>query len=253
MHNGLMEDADGKLSKSRGERLSLAAIFDDCPPAALRFYLLQYHYRDFTPFSETALKAACAEGEQLGWTAADAFGDAHDVGMDARPFMGEKAPRASHAGLHFVHDHQDAEFVAHLAHAPQVVERGRMQPSLALNGFDQNGGRLFGDRRAHLVQVAVTDMVEPVDRRREALKVLRLAAGGDRRQGSPVESVGAGDDTISIRTAGLVMVFARHLDRAFHGFGAGVRKKDGIGERGVDQPLREAFLPGNAIEIRAMP
>ncbi|MAH17424.1 MAG: hypothetical protein CL960_02870 [Euryarchaeota archaeon] len=71
MHNGLMEDADGKLSKSRGERLSLTAVFDDCPPAALRFYLLQYHYRDFTPFSEAALKAACAEGEALGWTAVE--------------------------------------------------------------------------------------------------------------------------------------------------------------------------------------
>ena len=71
MHNGLMEDADGKLSKSRGERLTLATVFEECPPAALRFYLLQYHYRDFTPFSEAALKQACAEGEQLGWTAAE--------------------------------------------------------------------------------------------------------------------------------------------------------------------------------------
>ena len=71
MHNGLMEDADGKLSKSRGERLTLATVFEECPPAALRFYLLQYHYRNFTPFSEAALKQACVEGEQLGWTAAE--------------------------------------------------------------------------------------------------------------------------------------------------------------------------------------
>ena len=89
MHNGLMEDADGKLSKSREERLSLAAIFDDCPPAALRFYLLQYHYRDFTPFSETALKAACAEGEQLGWTAAEVLtadgGDPDGGARDENP------------------------------------------------------------------------------------------------------------------------------------------------------------------------
>ncbi|MEE3276746.1 MAG: DALR domain-containing protein [Candidatus Thermoplasmatota archaeon] len=82
MHNGLMEDADGKLSKSHGERLTLATVFEECPSAALRFYLLQYHYRDFTPFSETALKQACAEGEQLGWTAAevlasDGEGDPH--------------------------------------------------------------------------------------------------------------------------------------------------------------------------------
>jgi cysteinyl-tRNA synthetase len=92
MHNGLIEDADGKLSKSRGERLTLATIFDECPPAALRFYLLQYHYHDFTPFSETALKQACAEGEQLGWTAAEVLtsGSEEDSRGDTQLVKGEQ-------------------------------------------------------------------------------------------------------------------------------------------------------------------
>ena len=30
MHNGLMEDADGKLSKSRGERITLEEVFQEC-------------------------------------------------------------------------------------------------------------------------------------------------------------------------------------------------------------------------------
>ena len=96
MHNGLMEDADGKLSKSHGERLPLATVFEECPSAALRFYLLQYHYRDFTPFSEAALKQACAEGEQLGWTAAevlasDGEGDPH---KDTQLVNGEQVAEA---------------------------------------------------------------------------------------------------------------------------------------------------------------
>ena len=71
MHNGLMEDADGKLSKSRGERITLEKVFEDCPPAALRFYLLSYHYRDFTPYSSGGLLEACREGERLGFNAVD--------------------------------------------------------------------------------------------------------------------------------------------------------------------------------------
>ena len=71
MHNGLMEDAEGKLSKSRGERITLEEVFEDCPPAALRFYLLSHHYRDFTPYSPENLLAACQEGEHLGANAVD--------------------------------------------------------------------------------------------------------------------------------------------------------------------------------------
>ena len=71
MHNGLMEDAEGKLSKSRGERITLEEVFEDCPPAALRFYLLSHHYRDFTPYSPEGLLDACQEGERLGVNAVD--------------------------------------------------------------------------------------------------------------------------------------------------------------------------------------
>ena len=71
MHNGLMEDAEGKLSKSRGERITLEEVFEDCPPAALRFYLLSHHYRHFTPYSPENLLAACQEGERLGANAVD--------------------------------------------------------------------------------------------------------------------------------------------------------------------------------------
>ena len=71
MHNGLMEDAEGKLSKSRGERITLEEVFEDCPPAALRFYLLNHHYRDFTPYSPDGLLEACQEGERLGINAVD--------------------------------------------------------------------------------------------------------------------------------------------------------------------------------------
>ena len=140
MHNGLMEDADGKLSKSRGERLSLAAIFDDCPPAALRFYLLQYHYRDFTPFSETALKAACAEGEALGWTAAEvltAGGSPDAAARDEKPHGASQLARG---------DPATAALLARLEAAmdddlgsPQAVAALRELDPLARERLDSGG------------------------------------------------------------------------------------------------------------------
>ncbi len=66
-----MEDSEGKLSKSRGERITLEEVFKDCPPPALRFYLLGFHYRDFTPYSAEGLLEACQEGERLGVNAVD--------------------------------------------------------------------------------------------------------------------------------------------------------------------------------------
>jgi hypothetical protein len=47
--------------------------------------------------------------------AADALGDRHDVGRDARPFMGEELAGAADAGLDLVEDQQQAVFVAELA------------------------------------------------------------------------------------------------------------------------------------------
>ncbi len=69
VHHGLIFDEGGKLSKSRGRHTTLADIFEDCPPHALRFYLLQDHYRQATRFDPERLEAACAEGQRLSQTA----------------------------------------------------------------------------------------------------------------------------------------------------------------------------------------
>ena len=69
VHHGLIFDKGGKLSKSRGRHTTLAEIFEDCPPHALRFYLLQDHYREPTYFDPDRLEEACAEGQRLSRTA----------------------------------------------------------------------------------------------------------------------------------------------------------------------------------------
>tara|TARA_B100000029_G_scaffold471786_1_gene511747 strand:- start:1323 stop:2507 length:1185 start_codon:yes stop_codon:yes gene_type:complete len=63
VHNGLMEDAEGKLSKSGKQRLTLSEIFKKYEPMQMRFYLLGHHYRENTPFDIRAFEKAC-EGYQ---------------------------------------------------------------------------------------------------------------------------------------------------------------------------------------------
>ena len=46
-------------------------VFEECPPASLRFYLLTHHYRAFTPYTPDSLLKACQEAEKLGINAVD--------------------------------------------------------------------------------------------------------------------------------------------------------------------------------------
>ena len=65
VHNGLMEDAEGKLSKSGKQRLTLSEIFKKYEPMQMRFYLLGHHYRENTPFDIRAFERACEEYQKL--------------------------------------------------------------------------------------------------------------------------------------------------------------------------------------------
>jgi len=65
VHNGLMEDAEGKLSKSGEQRLILSEIFKKYKPMQMRFYLLEHHYRENTPFDIESFENACEEYQAL--------------------------------------------------------------------------------------------------------------------------------------------------------------------------------------------
>ena len=83
MHHGLIFDEGGKLSKSRGRHTTLAEIFEGCPPHALRFFLLQDHYRQPTYFDPDRLEEACAEGQRLGLTAREVLTRCPEPSPDA--------------------------------------------------------------------------------------------------------------------------------------------------------------------------
>src|SRR5205807_5801307 len=79
-------------------------------------------------------------------SAADALGDRHDVGRDAKKFVSEELAGAADSGLYLVEDQKEPMLVAKLAQPPQEAWRRGTDPALALNRFGQDGAGLRTDR-----------------------------------------------------------------------------------------------------------
>ena len=80
-----------------------------------------------------------------------------------------------------------------------------------------------------------------------------MPAGGKRGERPAVEGAFESDDPIAFRCAIGRVVFARHLDGAFHRFGAGIADEDDVGEARIAQPLGNAFSLGHLVEVGNVP
>ncbi len=181
--------------------------------------------------------------------AADAFGRGHDVGRDAGPFMREQLAGAAHAGLHLIHAEDDVVFVAHRAQVAQELHVGRTHAALALDRLDDDAAGAGPDRVTHRVHVVERDVVEAFHHRAEALQVVRVAGGGERGQRAAVERALEADEAEALRLAGVGHGAAHHLDHALVRLGARVAEEHAVGERRIDQPLRQPFGLRNAIQV----
>ena len=146
--------------------------------------------------------------------AADALGDRHDVGRDARPFIGEELAGAADAALHFVEDQEQAVLVAEFAQPLQRLRREAADAALALHGLEQDRRGLGSDQLLGGVDVVEGDLVEAVDLGAETFEIFRLAAGRDRRQRAAVEGAFEGDGAEALRMAVDIVIAARRLDGA---------------------------------------
>lgn len=132
--------------------------------------------------------------------------------------------------------------IAQLPQAAQEVVRDDTDAALHLHGLDHDRSRLGHDSLGDRVEVVARELIEALDLRSEALEVLGVAAGGERRQGTAVEGALEGDDAEPLGLTIGCVILARDLDRALAGFGAGVAEEDTIGERPLDESLSEPLL-----------
>src|SRR6185312_2164519 len=63
----------------------------------------------------------------------------------------------------------------------------------------------------------------------------------------------AGDHPVFLGMTGLGVVFARHLDGALDGLGAGIAEERRVGEARLDEALRQLLLAGDLKQIGAVP
>src|SRR5208337_4004726 len=102
-------------------------------------------------------------------SAANAFGDRHDIRNNAKQFIGKKLAGSANTGLHLVEHQKQTMRVAKITQRPQKVRRRGADAALALNRLNQNGAGLRTDRGFHRLDVAKGNRVETWDLGPEAL------------------------------------------------------------------------------------
>jgi cysteinyl-tRNA synthetase len=88
MHNGMVQIAEEKMSKSVGNIFQLSEALDRFGPQTLVAYLVSGHYRQPLEFSEPALEQAAARVERIRNFLRDLPAD--EDGDDADPFVAER-------------------------------------------------------------------------------------------------------------------------------------------------------------------
>ena len=185
--------------------------------------------------------------------AAERLGRGHDVGRDAGMLMGEQPTRPPHAALDLVKDQKQALVVAKGAQVAQGLPGHRPEAALALDGLDQDGGRLVRDGRLEGIHVAERHLFETGRPGAEPFQIFGLAAGGDRGDRPAMEGALEGDDADALGLASGVEMAARGLDRALDRLGARIGEEDPVGEGRRAQALGETRLSRNLVEVRGVP
>ena len=185
--------------------------------------------------------------------AANALGQGHDVGRNARGLMGKEMARAAHAALHLVEDQEQAVPVAQGPQPPQASRRNGPNATLALDRFDQDRRRFRSDHLFDRVVIGKGNLIEAVDLGSKAIEIFLLPARRQRRERPAVERAFEGEDPVAFRMAGGGVIFARHFDGAFKRFSPGIGEENGVGKTGVDQSAGKPFPVGNPVQIRSVP
>ncbi len=163
--------------------------------------------------------------------------------------MGEELAGPAHPGLHLVINEEQAELVGNLAQPSEIARRGGAHPAFALDRFDKDRRRLRADRRAHFVQIAKGNVVEAVHRRPETFEVGLVPRRGEGRQGTAVERAFAGDNAVALRMAVVRLVLAGDLERQLARLGPRIPEEHGVGERVLDETLRQPLLAWDLEEV----
>ena len=121
--------------------------------------------------------------------ARQALGQSDQVGLDALGGGREPASGAPDTRLHLVQPEQGTVVTGDPACGREVAGGRDVDPGLALQRLEHDGGRLFGDGVGQRVGVAVRDERDVTGKRLERLAVGGLRCERERAHGPPVEGL----------------------------------------------------------------
>src|SRR6516164_4949915 len=153
----------------------------------------------------------------------------------------EQPAGSTEPGLDLVENQNDVVALTNLAHPFEITCGRNNHPRLALDGLDQECDRIGRDRRFERGSVAKWYNAESGGEGAEAVARGRIGAKADDSQGAAMEIVGADDDFGAVfwDTLYLIAPFTRHLDCAFHCFGARVHGQNLVRLHGGAELLAE--------------
>ena len=176
------------------------------------------------------VRHACADRQP----AAEALRHGHHVGRDAELLVRPERAGAAVAALDLVEDQEGAVLVAGLARGVQQLGLERVDPRLALDRLEQDGGGALAHGGAQGVDVVARHHPEAGHERRERRLLRLLRRGRQRAHRAPVEAA-LHHHELAARAA-----LAGELERALDRLGAGVAQEHAAAEREVGEPLGEA-------------
>ena len=171
--------------------------------------------------------------------AAKRFCQRHHIRRDAEALVGKQLAGAAHASLHLVENQEQAVGVTQLAQRPKERMRRGAHPTFALQRLDQDARGVRTDCFLDRFEFAERHLVEAIHRRPETLKIFRRTGGGQGCQCPSVKRAIESDDAITLWLAFCGVIFARDLDRAFHGFRTGIGEENKIGKTCFAKPCRQ--------------
>src|SRR5690606_18233156 len=182
-------------------------------------------------------------------TAANAFGDRHNIWGNARPFISKEFSGTTNTRLHFIEHHQQAIFVADLTHQAHKFIWHQTQAALALYWFKQNSCGFGSYCSPKSCFIAKSYLIKTIDFGAKAFQIFGLPASSDSSKGAAMESGLKSNNAIALRIAVYIMITPRGFNRAFQRFSTGIGKKRLICKSCVDEALAQFFLAGNRIKI----
>ena len=162
LHNGLLELAGEKMSKSLGNSLLVTDVLSRVRPAELRYYLVQAHYRSLLEYSQDALEESVVAYQRIERFVVRAsevlsrLGMMGRLGMDSAASPGDDEPLRLPVSFRSAMD-EDLGVPAALAAVHACVRDGNQ----ALAASDKAGARASLVRLRAMLDVLGLDPLAP--------------------------------------------------------------------------------------------